>query len=178
MRMFDSRNSRRFGWVVLLALLAVMSAAMGTPVGAGQSPEPVDLEAVYKIKQEGFQRSQVMEVMSWLTDVHGPRLTGSPGLLEAAEWATGWLHEHGVADVTLEAWGPFGRGWTNDKFAAYVVEPTPYPIIGYPKAWTPGTAGLVRGEAVIAIIDDEDDFETWAGKLRGKFVLTSTMPVT
>ncbi len=175
MRVLNGAVSRAAGWWVC-SLVLVIIAAISTPVGAGQSAEPVNLEAVYKIKQEGFQRSEVMDVMSWLTDVHGPRLTGSPGLLSAAEWATGWLQERGISDVTLEPWGPFGRGWTNDKFVAYVVDPTPYPIIGYPKAWTPGTEGLVRGEAVIAIIDDEDDFETWSGKLAGKFVLTSTMP--
>ncbi len=177
MRLFARRVPRRLPTLVLFVVVLVGAASAASPAaGLGQEGEPVDLEAIYKIKQEGFQRSEVMEVMSWLTDVHCPRLTGSPGLLAAAEWATEWLQERGITDVTLEAWGPFGRGWTNDKFAAYVLEPTPYPIIGYPKAWTPGTNGLVRGEAVIAMITNEDDFETWSGKLAGKFVLTSLMP--
>ncbi len=177
MRSFARRVLRQApGLALFLAILVGATSVAMPAAGTGQEGEPVDLEAIYKIKQEGFQRSEVMEVMSWLTDVHGPRLTGSPGLLKAAEWATEWLQERGIDDVTLEAWGPFGRGWTNDKFAAYVLEPTPYPIIGYPKAWAPGTDGLVRGEAVIAIIANEDDFETWSGKLEGKFVLTSLMP--
>ena len=176
MRSFELRAGRRVALSALVVMILV-SALLSAPVaGAGQSAEPVDLDAIFKIKEEGFQRSQVMEVMSWLTDVHGPRLTGSPGLKSAADWALEWLRDNGITEVSLETWGPFGRGWTNDKFAAYVLEPTPYPIIGYPKAWTPGTDGLVRGEAVIAIIDNEDDFETWAGKLQGKFVLTSAMP--
>jgi len=176
MRSFVRRTPGRKPWLVLAVVMLALVAVSAAPVGAGQQAEPVDLEAIYKIKQEGFQRSQVMEVMSWLTDVHGPRLTGSPGLLHAAEWATEWLQERGISEVSMEAWGPFGRGWTNDKFAAYVVEPTPYPIIGYPKAWTPGTPGLVRGEALIVVIDDEDDFETWSGKLRGKFVMSAAVP--
>ena len=177
MRSFEFPVGRRAALSALVVALILVSTLTSAPVvGAGQSAESVDLDAIFKIKEEGFQRSEVMEVMSWLTDVHGPRLTGSPGLQRAADWAGEWLQEHGIAEVTQETWGPFGRGWTNDKFAAYVLEPTPYPIIGYPKAWTPGTDGLVRGEAVIAIIDDEDDFETWSGKLAGKFVLTSTMP--
>ncbi|MCH7823983.1 MAG: M20/M25/M40 family metallo-hydrolase [Acidobacteria bacterium] len=177
MRSLEFPLGRRAALSALVVAVVLVSTLTSAPVvGAGQSAEPVDLDAIFKIKEEGFQRSEVMEVMSWLTDVYGPRLTGSPGLKNAADWAVDWLQEHGITDVTLEPWGPFGRGWTNDKFAAYVLEPTPYPIIGYPKAWTPGTDGLVRGEAVIAIIDDEDDFETWAGKLESKFVLTSTMP--
>jgi hypothetical protein len=173
---FDSRAGRRAALSALVFVLLVGMLLPAPAAGAGQAAEPVDLDAIFKIKEEGFQRSEVMEVMSWLTDVHGPRLTGSPGLQSAADWALEWLQEKGVTNAWLEPWGPFGRGWTNDKFAAYVLEPTPYPIIGYPKAWTPGTDGLVRGAAVIAIIDDEDDFETWAGKLEGKFVLTSEMP--
>ncbi len=176
MRSFEGRVPRAPRWRALCGIALVIAVAGTAAAGAGQGAEPVDLEAVYKIKQEGFQRSEVMDLMSWLTDVHGPRLTGSPGLQAAADWAMEWLRERGISEVNLEPWGPFGRGWTNEKFVAYVVEPTPYPIIGYPKAWTPGTNGLVRGEAVIAIIDDEDDFEAWAGKLEGKFVLTAPMP--
>ncbi len=162
--------------VLWLLLLVVSLSSTAAVAGAAQSSEPVDLEAIYKIKQEGLQRSQVMEVMSWLTDVYGARLTGSPALRGAGEWAASWLEERGMVNVTLETWGPFGRGWTNDRFSAQVVEPQPYPLVGYPKAWTPGTDGMVRGDAVIARIENEDDFEEWSGKLRGKFVLAAPLP--
>jgi len=172
---FEHLSGARRAATLAIALLVLLAVVSTPAIGAGQSSEPVDLDAVYKIKAEGLNRSEVMEVMSWLTDVYGARLTGSPAMLEAGEWAQGWLAERGITESWLETF-PFGRGWTNEKFVAYVTDPKPYPIIGYPKAWTPGTAGLVRGEAVIAIIDDEDDFETWAGKLEGKFVLTMTAP--
>jgi hypothetical protein len=173
MRKFAHRGARPLP-AALFIVAIVAAATLSTPaIGIPQQQEPVDLEAIYTIKQEGFNNSQVMDVMSWLTDVHGSRLTGSPNIRAAAEWAADWLRQQGITDVTLEPWGPFGRGWSNDKFTAYVVEPNPYPLIGYPKAWTPGTNGVVRGEAVIADIQTEDDFEEWAGKLQGKFVLTS-----
>src|SRR5512147_864339 len=75
--------------------------------------EKVDLQAVYKIKNEAFRNSKVMEHAFYLTDVYGPRLTGSPGLKVAEEWAVRRFNEWGLAAVKLEKWGPFGRGWAN-----------------------------------------------------------------
>ncbi len=154
---------------VVGATLAFMLALV-LPL-AGQR-EPVDLDAVYKIKEEGFQRSQVMNILSYLTDVYGPRLTGSPGIRKAAEWAAGKLTEWGLVNVKLEPWGPFGRGWSNQRTVIHAVEPQAFPIIGYPKAWTPGTNGPVRAPAVLAVVGTEADFAKFKGQLRGKFVLT------
>jgi hypothetical protein len=83
---------------------------------------------------------------------------------------TGW----GLANVHLETW-PFGRGWQNQRFVASALTPRAYPLIAYPKAWTPGTAGPVSGEAVMAVIETEKDFDAFRGKLRGKFVLGTAM---
>src|SRR5437667_4457720 len=132
--------------------------------------EKVDLDAVYKIKDEGLQRSKVMEIESYLTDVYGPRLTGSPNIKEAADWAQKTMKDWGLANVHAETW-PFGRGWQNQRFVAMAVTPRAYPLVAYPKAWTPGTNGPVTGDAVMAVIANERDFETFRGKLRGKFVL-------
>ncbi len=144
---------------------------------AAQMQETVDLDAIYRIKDEGFNRSQVMDIMSYLTDVHGPRLTGSPNIREAAEYARSKLIEWELVNVDLEKWGPFGRGWTNDRFSAHMMTGGhAYPIIGYTKAWTPGTDGAVSGEVVIADIGSAADFDEYRGQLRGKFVLISPMP--
>lgn len=156
---------------------AVVAVAMLTALPlTGQVYEPVDLDAIYKIKEEGLQRSQTMELMTYLTDVHGPRLTGSPNIKAAAEYATARLTEWGLTNVDLESWGPFGRGWSNERFSAHAVSPQAYPIIGYAKAWTPGTDGVVTGDAVMAIIRSEADFEKYRGRLEGKFVLTTPVP--
>ena len=143
---------------------------------AGQSDEPVDLDAVYAIKAEGFGRSQVMELLSWLTDVHGPRLTGSPNLQAAADYTVEQFAEWGLSNIAQEVWGEFGRGWTNERFYAHAIAPQAYPLIGYPKAWTPGTGGVVTGEAVLAIIGNDADIEKHRGTLAGKFVLTAPVP--
>jgi carboxypeptidase Q len=157
-----------------LPLLAVMIA--GALLG-GQAPDPADLNAIFLIKDEGFERSQVMEVTSYLTDIYGPRLTNSPNIKAAAKWTAGRMTEWGLTNVKLEPWGPFGRGWSNEKFYLQATAPQKYPIVGFPKAWSPGTQGLVVGEAAIAMIDSAKDVEAYRGKLRGKFVMTTPVAV-
>ena len=158
-----------------LALSAVIAVLIGLPLAA-QWPitEKLDLDAIYRIKEEGLQRSKVMEIESYLTDVYGPRLTGSPNIKEAADWAQKTMKDWGLANVHLETW-PFGLGWQSQRFTANALTPRAYPLIAYPKAWTPGTNGPVTGEAVIAVINNEKDLDTFRGKLRGKFVLATSM---
>jgi len=157
------------------ALGLLISALVAIPLAAQWTPaEKLDLDAIYRLKDEGLQRSKVMEIESYLTDVYGPRLTGSPNIKEAAEWTERTMKDWGLANVHLETW-PFGRGWQNQMFLAHAMTPRAYPLIGYPKAWTPGTSGQITGEAVIAVITSEKDFDTFRGKLRGKFVLGTAM---
>jgi hypothetical protein len=158
---------RTFASSTLIALLVTLPLAADWPV-----TEKLDLDAIYRIKDEGLQRSKVMEIESYLTDVYGPRLTGSPNIREAADWAQKTMKEWGLANVRLESF-PFGRGWQNQRFVAQALTPRAYPLIAYPKAWTPGTKGPVSGEAVMAVITTEKDFDTFRGKLRGKFVLAT-----
>ena len=154
------------GFLLVLAILPL----------AAQAPSTADLYAIYQIKDEGFNHSQVMEIESYLTDVYGPRLTNSPNIKAAAEWTTGKLKEWQLANVHLEPWGPFGRGWSNERFSAQVISPRPFPLIAYPKAWTPGTNGPVTAEAVLALIAKEEDMAKFKGQLKGKFVLTAAIP--
>ena len=86
--------------------LAALLVALTAPIGA-QAPaatESIDYDALYRIKEEGFQRSQVMDVASYLTDVYGPRLTGSPNIRNAADWAVKKLAEWGASNPRLEQW--------------------------------------------------------------------------
>src|SRR5438445_10571798 len=146
-----------------LALTCVLSLLVGLPLAAQwAATEKLDLDAIYKIKDEGLQRSKVMEIESYLTDVYGPRLTGSPNTKEAAEWAMKSMKDWGLVNVRIETWA-FGRGWQNQRFVASAVTPRAYPLIAYPKAWTPGTSGPVTAEAVLADIQTDKDFDTWRG---------------
>lgn len=154
------------------ALAALLAAAIALPAVA-QAPAgaEVDYDAVYRIKDEGLQRSQVMDTASYLTDVYGPRLTGSPQIKAAAEWTVRKLAEWSIGNPHLETWGTFGRGFVNERFSAQVLTPQPWSVIGVPKAWTPGTNGPVTADVVYAPIESDKDFETWKGKLEGKIVL-------
>jgi carboxypeptidase Q len=164
--LFVSTRARAVVALPVICLL-VMPAAAQPPTSA----ETVDYDALYKIKDEGFQRSQVMEIVSYLTDVYGPRLTGSPNIKRAADWSVKKLGEWGASDPRIENWGTFGRGWVNERFSAQVLTPTPWPIIGLPKAWTPGISGPVTADVVYAPMESEKDFDTWKGKLKGKIVM-------
>src|SRR5215813_5427521 len=109
--------------VFILALLAM-------PIVAQISQEKIDLDAIYRIKDEGLNRSQVMETLSYLTDVYGPRLTGSPQIKAAAEWTKKKLVEWELANVNLESWGPFGLGWSNERLSARAISAdTNFPLI-------------------------------------------------
>ncbi len=156
----------------VLALLMVFLLAFPS---IAQMQEPIDYDGLAKIKDEGFsnQTSKVMEIISYLTDVYGPRLTNSPNTREAAAYTTKLMTDWGLANVHLEPWATeFGRGWANEKFYAMVLTPHPFPLIAYPKAWTPGTNGPVTGEVVIAPIQNDQDLEKYKGQLKGKFVIT------
>ena len=163
------KPSRTFALTALICTLVGLPLAADWPI-----TEKVDLDAIYRIKEEGLQRSKVMDIESWLTDVYGPRLTGSPELKEAADWAQKTMKEWGLANVHTEAWA-FGRGWQNRRFTTSAVAPRAYPLIAYPKAWTPGTNGPVTAEAVIAVITTDQDIDKFRGTLRGKFVLSVPM---
>src|SRR6185503_6652018 len=133
--------------------------------------EKFDQAAIDMIKEEGMKRSQVMDILSYLTDVPGSRLTGSPGLKSAQEWAKKKLGEWGLQNAQLEAWGPFGRGWSLEGFSANLIKPNYAPLIGYPKAWSPSTNGVLRGQPVYFEAKTEADLEKYKGKLKGAIVL-------
>ncbi len=151
---------------------AVVAATLAVPVTA-QLRDQADLDALYRIKQEATSNSRVMETLSYLTDVHGPRLTNSPLMHQAAGWAQTQMKSWGLANVHTEKWGPFGRGWVNEHTSVRMDAPQPFVMLGYPKAWTPGTAGEVSGEAVAVSIETDQDLAKYKGTLAGKFVLQS-----
>lgn len=139
-------------------------------VAQGHNDEPDPL-MMSRIRHEGFNNSQVMETLFQLTDVNGPRLTGSPGMKHAEQWAKQQLSDWGLVNAAIEPWGSFGRGWEVEK--CYVAMTAPYyqQLIAIPKAWTPGTNGLVKANVTAVKIDDEEDMAQYMGKLSGKIVL-------
>src|SRR5256714_11567094 len=138
---------------------------------AQTAPTPDPNDPVQRIRDEGLNRSQVMQTLNYLTNVIAPRLTGSTNMKRANEWTRDRLTEWGLSNAHLEAWGPFGRGWTLKRFSAEVVEPQAFPLFAYPKAWSPPTAGPLTSEVVYVNATNEQELQKFKGTLRGKIVL-------
>ena len=151
---------RRSPVLVLLALATPLSAQ-----------EPMDRVVVASIKAEGFDRSsRVSELFNHLTNVIGPRLTGSPAFKEAVDWSAERFRELRLANVRAEAW-PFGRGWTLEKLTLEVTEPRYFPLIGYPEAWTPSTTGELLATPVYIGDWTPEQVRARKAELAGKIVL-------
>jgi hypothetical protein len=174
---------RRNAAVVLL-LVFVVSPSTAFAQQPTPSPSPATTQAsgtpakdpndpIERIKDEGMNRSQVMQTLSYLSDVIGPRLTASPGMKRSNEWTRDQLTKWGLQNAHLEAWGPFGRGWTLKRFSAQVSEPLTIPLIAYPKAWSPALSAPLTAEVVYVDAKDEAELQRFKGKLKGAIVLTS-----
>ncbi len=151
-------------------LLAVLIALTSIPQAPARAEEPVDLSMMTRIRDEGFRRSQVMDTLFHLTDVIGPRLTGSPQLKEANDWTRQRFESWGLSNAHLEGY-PFGRGWSFSACEVRMVSPRETPLIALPRAWTPATSGPVRGEVMKAKIESKEDLEKLKGKVAGKILL-------
>jgi len=143
------------------------------------------LDIVHRIKVEAFQNSKVMEQLSFLSDLYGPRLTGSPEFVQAADWAVSRLKEYGLTNVHTEKWGPFGRAWSLESYNLEMISPRYSHLSAAPLAWSSPTNGVETGEPVYAPFEssgfdlekNKEAFEKyrakWQGKLHGKIVLIS-----
>jgi hypothetical protein len=170
------RQSPVFVALVLLAL------------AAPAAEERLDLDVFWKIRQEGTSNSSIMRTVHVLSDVHAPRLTGSPQLKAAGEWAVEQMHAWGMKNGRLEPW-EFGRtGWTNERLSAHIVSPMRDALVVEALAWTPGTTGVVRGPALTIAMPQgarrselTTFLESLKPKVKGAMVLVGTprqVPVT
>ena len=169
-----SRWPRVIASGILLVFVAASAALRGADTPAAASPATVDPLA--RIRDEGLNRSEVMSTLLALTDLNGPRLTGSPGLGRAIAWSRQRLESWGFDQVRVEPWSGFERGWVLRAFSLQAFAPEATPIVALPKAWSPGVpGGRIDGEVVHVDIKKPEDFERHRGKLRGKIVLDGSL---
>jgi carboxypeptidase Q len=143
-----------------------------------QQTEEIAPEILAQIRKEASDNSEIMTILHVLTDIYGPRLTGSPSLKAAGEWALKRMQEWGLQNGALEPW-EFGHpGWTNDRLSIHVVSPYREPLVAEVLAWTPGTNGVVRAEAYALPVPaqpTEEELTTFLAaheaKVRGRMVL-------
>jgi carboxypeptidase Q len=157
----------------LIACVCVWPLLVATPELPAASAENVDLAVVQRIKAEAFQRSRVMEHVFFLSDVYGPRPTGSANHRAAAQWAERTLKGWKLANVHLDKWGVVEQPWSYTRFSAHLLEPVTAPLIGYPAVGTPGFDGPVTADVALAPVAKISDLAKYKGRLRGKFVLVT-----
>ena len=156
--------------LMLLIFRVLLFVAVVVPTGLPAVAQPVDHAMLAAIRDEGLRRSQVMDHIGWLSDVYGPRVTGTPAIERAGAWAMEKLRGWGLSNVRAERFA-FGHGWSLVRFHAHMVDPQVMPIIGYPKSWSSSTAGTITAEVVRVDLKTEADFESYRGTLNGKIVL-------
>jgi carboxypeptidase Q len=128
----------------LLVILAVFAFAASTPI----AQEKIDSDMVWKIRREAIERSQILDTLHVLTDVYGPRLTGSPNAKAAGEWVVKRSTEWGLKNAHLEPWDFGHDGWLNERTSAFIVSPIKDTLVVETLAWTPSTSGSVIASVV------------------------------
>jgi len=129
-----------------------------------------------RIIDEGLNRSQVMLTASEMMDGIGPRLTASPNMMRAEDWAIGKFQSYGLTNIHREPF-VFGRGWEIISSSATMVTPRRVQMTAIPMAWSPPTEGTIRAEVIVAPMSKREHFAAWRGKLAGKIVMV-TLPDT
>jgi carboxypeptidase Q len=133
----------------------------------------VDWDVVAQIREEGLQRSQIANTLSYMADVLGARLTNSIAMDNAQRWAVEEMKRIGLTGINREPFMEYGVSWDNEYVSIHLLEPDYQPMVGYPIAHTPGTNGKQELQAVIADVRTRQDLETLEGKIRGMAVLST-----
>jgi hypothetical protein len=148
--------------------------------------EDKNLEALHQIKIEAFENSKVMDHLSNLADLYGPRLTASPEWDQAAEWTMQAMKDFGLSNVHEEAWGPFGRSWSLESYNIDMLTPRYSHLVAVPLAWSSSSNGIQKGDVIFAPMEEGHWYNfkknrealerykaEWHGKLKGKIVMMS-----
>ena len=173
------------GPTLLLSVIAIslsvlppeVIAHVGVPQETMGEGTTVDWDIVARIREEGLQRSQIANTLSYMTDVLGARLTNSIAMDNAQRWALEEMKRIGLTRTSREPFMEYGVSWDNEYVSLHLLEPDYQPMVGYPIAHTPGTEGKQELQAVIADVRTRQDLETLKGQIRGMAVL-STPPAT
>ena len=156
----------KFRHITSLTLLIIFAAS-------GFSQETVDLEMIAKIREAGFQKSQVMDIAGYILDVLGPRLTASQDAYRGQLWAKSKMEEMGLKNTALEPFEFKGIGWDMTYVSIHMIEPDYHPLTGFPPAFTPGTNGKISGNVRHLVINHRDSLPNYQGKLKDAIICIS-----
>jgi len=152
-----------------LAILLTAAVVSALTLSA-QTPTPLDPATIARVREEASARSKAYEHVWRLSEVYGPRVTGTPAFAQASDWAMTQFRAWGLANVHQERWA-FGQGWTIERFSATMTAPQPAVLIGAPRNFSPSTTGPIASDVVHVKAASEADLAAYRGTLRGKIVI-------
>ncbi len=174
--------------VTVPGLVSTPAAQEGEQNRPAAPAEAIDQDVIWKIRREATERSQIMRTLHMLTDVYGPRLTGSPNLRRSQDWLVQRATAAGLANAHLEEWDFGHPGWANEKTAVHLVSPVKDSLVVEALAWTPGTNGTITASTIIVTppgrptqADADRFFNHLRGNLKGRAVFVgqpATLDVT
>ncbi|HEX4590588.1 MAG TPA: M20/M25/M40 family metallo-hydrolase [Gemmataceae bacterium] len=167
---------------VLLTAAAVGLRAQAPPAAPATESDPAAAALDKKLIAQAKDGSEVMTNLTYLSDVIGPRLTGSENLKKANEWAAEKMKSYGLSNVRLEPW-TIPVGWQRGPATAKLIEPdNGRTLTVAAMGWTPGTKGPVEGEVLVLRARNKDDLVKYKGKLKNAIILqgppANVRPVT
>jgi len=157
---------------VLGIFSAVVAIAIFCSFFVNETPQ-ADLDTIAKIREEGFQRSQVIDIVSYMTDVLGARLTLSEDMKRAQIWAKEKMEQIGLVNIMIEPFMDYGVAWDNEYFSLHLLEPDYQPMVGFPLTHTPSTKGKITCQAVIVEAMTQEELDEFRGKLSGSVILST-----
>ncbi len=170
---------------VISAVTVALFLSWGT---APSAQEKIDKDIQWKIRREAADNSQIMRTLHFLTDVYGPRLTGSPNLKAAQDWIVKETTRWGLKNAHLEPWSFGHPGWVNERLSVHAISPFKDSLIAEALAWTPGTNGAVTGQVLQIIVPAQPTkdvlakfFDDLRPQVKGKIVMVgrpTPVPVT
>jgi len=153
---------------------AVAAVVSWSVLGLSAAEQPqVDWAMVAKIREEGFQRSRVMDLVAYMSDVLGARLTLSEDMKRAQAWAKAEMERIGLVNTAIEPFMDYGVAWDNEYFSLHLLAPDYQPMVGFPLANTPGTGGRLVCPVVIVDLQTKQDLAKYRGKFKGVAVLAT-----
>ena len=161
------------GSVVLAQAPAARSVSEAAPAPRDAEATSAAVELDQKIIADVKSKSELMKNLQYLSDVIGPRLTGSKNLDKASHWTAEKMKEYGLENVRLEPW-EIPVGWERGHATMKLIEPANGRTIAVASSgWTPGTKGKVTGPVVALQGRTKADLEKYKGKLKNAVVLVT-----
>jgi carboxypeptidase Q len=168
--MLRFQNKTRF--VAFAAIILSLAITIGSPFGRAQDKSDAGAVALdQKLINDAKEGSEIMANLAYLSDVIGPRLTGSANLKRANDWAYDKMKSYGLTNVELEPW-EVPIGWERGTASAKIIEPnTGRSLAVAAMGWTPGTEGKIVGNVMIVSAKNTEELKAYEGKLKGAIVL-------